>query len=232
MRFLTVNEQNFNPDLTPKQIRADVREIESHADLIFAQEIDPRDNDYEVFLDELGPKWAGTLGNTDCPFFYRKRVIEVIDIDRAIAPFEPVIKWTPKPRRFTGITFQLKTRPSFPPMAAVNGHMIAGGKNSANPRSADAIARARQWDIEFETLVKFIRNYRRQKLTTFVGMDWNHPRPPKPILNFKWLVGARLDRIGVTTVGGVEVEEKEDGVIDLISDHHAQWTRVHLSKAV
>ena len=90
-------------------------------------------------------------------------------------------------------------------------------------------ARARQWLVEFKELSGFVAGYKRRYFTTFVLGDFNHPRPPKPTTDFVWLVGARLDRIGVTTEGRTRVEETDDGVVELHSDHNGQWTKVALT---
>jgi hypothetical protein len=224
MKIGTANIKNY-PDMPKKKVQADGKEISSLTDIWGMQENNPTE-DLPAIMEVLGPEWETMHEGTNVPIYYRKDKLKVISTDKTSAPFEPVLALTPRPRWITGAVFELKERAGVPNFAIVNCHLIAGGMNG--PKLAP---RARQWGVEFTTLGEFITSFRKKGLTTFVLGDFNSPRPPKPVGNFTWLVGNRLDRIGVTNTGSVEVDETNDGVVDLNSDHNAQWTQVILSKA-
>jgi len=230
MRIGTANIRDF-PDMPAEKVAADGKEMGSLVHLWGGQEIAPMDNDFEVIMEALGPNWGSVHGDTATPIFYRNPVLNMLDAHKVQVPFDPVLPFTARPRIITGATFELDKWPAVPPFGVVNCHFIPGAYNAKNPGAPDVAARRRQWDIEFDHLKDFVTEYRERGLTVLVLGDFNHPRPPKPVANFTWLVGARLDRIGVTNAGGVNVDEVEDGVVELNSDHLGQWTRVRLTKA-
>jgi len=222
----TANIKNY-PDMPKKKVVADAKEVSAICDIWGMQENNPEEDDDAISV-ALGDEWMKVHGSTDIPIWYRKDKFRLVGARVHLMPFEPVLPLTPRPRNLVAATFKLRGR-DVPPFVIMNSHFIAGAYNGDNSK-ADTARRVSQWDIEWSHLRKFIEQYRRKGYTVFVEGDFNHPRPPKPTPNFAWLVGTRLDRIGVTTTGDVEVEEMSDGVIELNSDHNAQWTRVLLGK--
>lgn len=222
MRIATANIKNF-PDMPERLVVEDALAVADVAQLFGQQENNPAE-DLPAIIDALGPAWSAAHRATNVPIYWRKDTLVLLSTRKVAAPFEPVLPLTPRPRWIAGATFRLRDQPAVPPFAVVNVHLVAGGHNG--PRIP---ARARQWAVEFSTVRTFVREYRAKGLTTFVLGDWNDPRPPEPYPEFRWLVGNRLDRIGVTN-GPLDVDEVADGTLELNSDHNAQWTRVLLSK--
>jgi hypothetical protein len=223
MRLGCANIKNY-PDMPARKVAADGKKMSGLCDIWGMQENNPAEDD-DAIAKVLGENWDIVHPNTDIPVWYRKDLIKVVGTRVHLMPFDPVLALTPRPRNLTGTTFKLRGRESVPNWVVINSHFIAGGMNGARNQ-----ARSRQWKIEWTHLNRFVSEYKRKGLTVFVMGDFNHPRPPKPTTNFTWLVGKRLDRIGVTTTGTVEVDEIQDGVVKLNSDHSGQWTRVVLSK--
>jgi hypothetical protein len=224
MKLGTANIKNY-PDMPEKKVIADAREVSSYTDIWGMQENNPAEDD-EAIRPELGKDWGLVGGNTDLPIWYRKDVYRNLDFDVLNMGWAGrELALTPKPRLAVAGTFELLDRAGIDSFVVVNLHFIAGGYNG--PRTPP---RRSQWDHEWAKVCDFIKSYMKKGKTTFVVGDFNHPRPPKPVGRFQWLVGERLDRIGVTLTGPIDVDEKEDGVIMLNSDHNAQWTRVTLSK--
>lgn len=222
MRIGTANICNY-PDMPKAKVQADAREIAALTDTWGQQENNPAEDD-EAISKALGPSWMVVHGDTNVPIWYRTGRLELTGQRKVQADFTPPLPLTPRPRWITAATFGVIGRPGVERFALVNCHLIAGGYNG--PESE---ARARQWRVEFKALRNLVESYKARDLTVFVAGDFNHPRPPKPTTDFVWLVGARLDRIGVTTTGGTKARETDDGVVELHSDHHGQWTKVALS---
>lgn len=227
MRIATANLRNY-PDMSREKVAEDAQRMGWVSDLWGHQENNPAEDD-QVVLKALGKDWAGALVNTDIPMYFRRKTFKLQSARVHEMPFDPILPLTPRPRLLTGATFKLRGRSSVPSFVVVNCHLIAGAYNGDNS-AADTKRRQRQWDIEWRHLVRFVAEYRAKGNTVFVLGDFNHPRPPKPLPNFTWLVGERLDRIGVTTHGRVGVEEISDGTVPLNSDHDGQWTRVLLTR--
>jgi hypothetical protein len=224
MRLGCANIKNF-PDMTPAQVGDDGKTMGLLCDIWGHQENNPGEDD-PVVAKALGKDWAGVHMNTDLPVWFKKETYKVVGARVQGMPFDPRLPLTPVPRLMTGTTFRIIGRDGVPPFVIVNLHFIAGGMNGPEEKP-----RIRQWNIEMTYLKAFVADYKRKGFTVFVLGDFNHPRPPKPTTNFVWLVGNRLDRIGVTLTGSVAVDEISDGVVDLNSDHHGQWTRVLLSSS-
>jgi len=222
MKIGCANIKNF-PDMSEKKVVADAKQMAELTDIWGMQENNPEEDD-EPISKALGEDWDKVHGGTDIPIFFRKDVFRLVGARVHLMPFEPVLPLTPRPRNIVGATFKLRGR-DVPAFVIINSHFIAGAYNG--PKEAK---RKKQWDIEWAHHTQFIGQYRRKGYTVFVMGDFNHPRPPKPTPNFTWLVGERLDRIGVTNTGDVVVEEMDDGVVALNSDHNGQWTRVLLGK--
>jgi hypothetical protein len=227
MRLGTANIKNF-PDMVKAKVVADGKTMASLTDMWGQQENNP-DEDDPAIMQALGTEWAIAHGSTDVPVYYKHERFRVTGMRTIQMPFKPELPLTPRPRLLTGTTFALTEREGVPPWVVINCHLIAGAYNGDNA-PADTKRRKRQWDIEWGCVRSFVEDYKRKGLTVFLLGDFNHPRPPKPTANWQWLVGTRLDRIGVTTTGSVHAEEVDDGTTELNSDHHGQWTRVILSK--
>jgi len=222
----TANIKNF-PDMSRTKVQADGKKMSSICDLWGMQENNPVE-DLPAIMDVLGDDWKTVHPGTDIPFLYRDSVFNLVESTKIVAPFEPVLPLTPRPRWITGAVFELKNRPGVQPFGVVNVHLIAGGYNGDNSPS-DTARRIRQWDIEWLTAKSLLHTYREEGFTVFLLGDLNNPNPPKPIPNWRWLVGERLDKIGVSTNGSVLVEENQNGTVDLNSDHRGQWSNVWLS---
>lgn len=222
MRLGTANICNY-PDMPKAKVKADAREMAALTDVWGQQENNPAEDD-DAISDALGPEWMVVHADTNLPIWYRTARLELTGHRKVAADFDPVLPLTPRPRWVTAATFGVIGRPGVERFAVVNLHLIAGGYNG--PESE---ARARQWRVEFKKMQGLVNQYRARDLTVFVLGDFNNPRPPKPTGNFVWLVGSRLDRIGVTAEGHTRVEEQDDGVVELHSDHNGQWSKVLLS---
>lgn len=223
MKIGTANIKNY-PDMPAAKVKQDGSKMASLTDIWGMQENNPAEDD-DAIDSVLGNSWDVAHRSTNVPLWFRKDQYQVLGTRICRAPMEKDLKLVPKPRLFTGTTLKLRLREGVPSFVVVNVHFIAGGYNGPeNPE------RRQQWNVEWKYVCDFIADYKRKGKTVFVLGDFNHPRPPKPARNFTWLVGSRLDRIGVTTTGQVEVEELSDGVVALNSDHNGQWTRVVLSK--
>ena len=227
MRIGTANIKNY-PDMPRDKVVADARKMAHLCDLWGQQENNPEEDD-EAIDKALGDDWMKTHGGTDLPIWYKRSIFRLVGARVHLMPFSPVLPLTPRPRNLVAATFRIRGRSDLPNWVVINSHFIAGAYNGDLP-AADTKRRKRQWNIEWEHHTRFINDYRRKGFTVFAMGDYNHPRPPKPVPDFTWLVGARLDRIGVTLTGDVVVEEMEDGVVELNSDHNGQWTRVLLGK--
>lgn len=228
MRLGTANIKNY-PDMPPKKVAADAKTMSLLTDIWGQQENDPGE-DNPVIMRTLGDTWAVAHPGTNVPVYFKKELYQVAGARVQLMPFTPRLPLTPVPRLMTGTTFVIRARPNIAPFVVINVHFIAGAYNGENTPN-DTRRRRRQWDLEWTYLQRFVGDYRRKGLTVFVEGDFNHPRPPKPTANWQWLVGERLDRIGVARSLGTEVEELDDGSVELNSDHRGQWTRVILSNA-
>jgi hypothetical protein len=222
MRLGSANIQNF-PDMSPADVVADGKTMAGLTDIWTMQE-NEHGEDSVAIMRALGSAWGIAHEDTALPIFYRTSVMELIGTRRVISSFEPELPLTSRPRIITAAGFKIRRRPELKAFVVVNGHLIPGAYNGSQEDR-----RRTQWNIEFQDLRSFVADYKRKGRTVFVNADFNHPRPPKPVANFTWLVGEMLDRIGVTTTGGVAVDEIADGVVELHSDHQGQWTRVVLS---
>jgi hypothetical protein len=224
MRIGSANIQNF-PDMPHADVVEDGRTMAAFTDIWAMQENEPGEDSVAIQR-VLGSAWNVAHEDTALPIFYRPSVVELIGMRRTVSSFEPELPLTSRPRIITAAGFKLRRQPELKAFVIVNCHLIPGAYNGAQEDR-----RRRQWQIEFDDLRNLVSDYKRKGRTVFVNGDFNHPRPPKPVRNFTWLVGEKLDRIGVSTTGAVDVDEMADGTIDLNSDHQGQWTRVVLTNA-
>lgn len=227
MRLGTANIRNF-PDMAEHLVREDGAKMGGVCQIWGGQEISPQDNDKRMIMQGLGHSWGVTHPRTHTPIFHKKGYVDVLDTRQTRIPLKPEnLPAVATPRIFTGTVYRLHARPQIE-FAVINCHFIAGGKNGQPGQDPNGFREA-QWEREFHHLQLFVHDFLDDDITTFVLGDFNHPRPPKPIPNFRWLVGPRLDRIGVSSRGDTDVFEFEDGIVDLNSDHDGQWTRVRLA---
>jgi len=218
MRLGTANIKNY-PDMPKNKVVLDGKTMSRLTDLWCHQENDP-DEDYPAIMKGLDDDWAGVHGDTNVPIYYKQSVFNLIGKRKVIVPLEPDLPLVAKPRVISAAGFKLDKRPDLPPFIVMNCHFIAGGYNGPTE-----VKRASQWNVEFQHLQNFVRDYKHKGRSVFVLGDFNHPRPPKPVRNFQWLVGEHLDKIGVSTTGPMEVSELNDGAVELNSDHWGQWSR-------
>jgi len=222
----TANIKNY-PDMAPAKVVEDALEMSRRCDVWGMQESDP-DEDGPAILKALlkqqpNGMWAAAHLDTNVPIFYKQSVFTLTGRRKIIVPLEPDLPLVAKPRTITSVSLKLLARPGKDPFVVTNRHYIAGGYNGPEQKP-----RARQWNIEFAADQQFVRGFKLKGRTVFGLGDWNRARPPKPTQNWQWLVGAHLDKVGVSTTGPVEVLEIEDGSIELNSDHWGQWTRCFL----
>jgi hypothetical protein len=229
----TANIQNFNPDLTPEQVKADGVSMGEACGFWGGSEIDPQDDDFFQIMAGLGrEKWLGHLAGTPLPYFMKKRNFIVLETAIRHYPVVKHLQFVPHDRIHTGLIVKLKMRPRLPAFAVINNHFTSGAYNAGRPFPLNLDDRKAQWDLEMLHLKKFIHDFQRLGLTTFVMGDFNHPRVPKPIVNFEWLAGPRLDRIGVTTTGSVKVTKRGEAAVKLkYGDHTGYVVDVRLDRA-
>jgi len=186
----------------------------------------PGKRDIDAVLEALGDQWTAVGEKTDVPIVYKKAKMECLGLEVIDMGWSGrVLPLTPRPRIFVRAEFKLRAREGVPSFVWFNAHLVAGGMNG--PTLPD---RTTQWLHEWAQLKSAMHQSRKQHYTTLLTADLNHPRPPKPLRNWTWLVGERLDRIGVSAHGTVEVEERDDGTHRLHSDHNAQWTDVWFTR--
>lgn len=223
MKLGTANIRNY-PDMPMKDVVADAKKMAAVCDIWGHQENDPNEDD-EAISKALGADWDLIGGNTNIPIWFNKTKYRCVGARVQLMPLKPDLPLVAKPRDILAGTFMVRGRSGLPAFTVINCHFIAGGYNG--PQEAK---RKRQWDIEWQHLCELTMAYKRKGTTTFVIGDFNHPRPPKPVPNFMWLVGEHLDRIGVSRSFAMDVDEIDDGTVDLKSDHNGQWTRVILNR--
>ena len=227
---MRIGTANIKYNLPLPKIAQDGAAMGRHCDIWGGQEIEAAGQAYETIMNALGDKWQGVHGNTRLPIFLRADKLDVVDTLRRNYPLSRPIKYTPHDRIHTAVIVKSKTRTTLPPFALINNHLIAGAYNAATPTAPDVPARRRQYDLEWANLNRFISELRGKGLTTFIVGDFNRPTVPKPQIDFKWLAGSRLDRVGVTTGGNIRVEQRDTMPVILNSDHTGQIARVRLMK--
>jgi hypothetical protein len=222
MKLATANICNY-PDMPKADVIADGKEMCEKTQVWGMQENNPAE-DFPAIINNVPDKWNAKHGNeTNLPIFWDGSLYGVHASDRVKAPFDPVLPKCARPRWQTAVKMYKKERADLPDFIVMNVHFIAGGYNG--DKEPD---RKRQWDIEWDVLVEWFKVYKKQGFTVFLLGDLNHPNPPKPVDDFKWICGDGIDRIGVTTVGSVRWTKEDQGVIELNSDHAGRWVRVSL----
>lgn len=222
MKLGTANICN-KPDMAPAKVRADARKMGAFTTIWGGQEIDPLDDDFEQVMEGLGSKWRGTWSNKTTPIFFSNKHWNMIDrVEHKLIIPNPFGR---KDRSHVGIILRRRDRPKLPPFAVVNSHFIANAWNNPDPQHADLKDLREIYHLELTALNLLLRSIRRKGLTTFFLGDYNNPNPQLPVgnaRNARWLVGSRLDRIGMTTTGSIDLQVKGRSILNLNSDHNAQ----------
>ena len=227
MIIATANIRNY-PDMPRAKVVADAKEVAARADLWGQQENNPVEDD-EAISKALGDKWAKVGGGINLPIWFRRDKLECVSYRVAIADFDPVLPLTPRPRTISVGRFALKGRRGLEPLTLINNHRIAGGLNgptepprarqwhieeararevyAAERRKKSGALKVKELDSgrmelnsDHDALwVEVSLSAATGNRTVFYLGDFNNPEPPKPAKAFRWLVGERLDRIGVST---------------------------------
>lgn len=218
MRIGTANIQNFNPDLTPRQVRKDARTIAGKVTIAGLQEIQPDEDETPVRIGleaGNGHGWSDVgLGEFECPIVFREDLWALAGITHV--PFHrPKL---PRPEtRHAGVVsaaFRSRSRPNLPAFAVVNTHLVAGGMNE--PHNAEI---ADQWRHEWKVYTDVIRWHHERRRTVFALGDLNTPKPPDQLIRWYTPQG-HPDHIGVLEhEDSVRLVDATTDAFPLESDH-------------
>lgn len=204
IRVCTANIQNF-PDMTHRQVRADVAETRDHCDLILWQEIaEPADR--RAVRRTLGTGWKTTGHANEVPISYRTRTAgkvagttsETVRVSRAI-PRCSDGRPSYSPARWITI-LRLRIAGSPREVDVVNLHLAQTGRKGC--RRDERLA---AWQQAWRRINNHVDELREHGHVVIVGGDWNRRRPD--IRNMRprqiWVTEAPngLDHVAISGTG-------------------------------
>jgi hypothetical protein len=231
----TANIQNFNPDLTRVQVRADVAKVGKISQLILFQEIgEPTDvTDLETTLEKLDKSWFATKsGGTGARSnviawkqsfpLVAKGGVHVVKIGNGI------------PNAYTPdqyLTIKEFSFPGFPTIEVHCLHYIQGAfSKPGQPGDADG-TRIRTWNANYAAHKRLVLEAQRKGHVVIYGGDWNRPLKDIPKMHplQQWIVEGPNGIDGVACIVPATITLAKAGTTkatSLNSDHNAKTRTV------
>jgi hypothetical protein len=219
VRLGLANGQNTAPNLTPEQLRSDVREMGRLCDVIGWSEFG-ENADHRILRDELA-HWQH-VGTTECPVSVRRGAFRILDAETVWVLERGRAGVNPRRPAQVAVIESVK-RPRLEPFAVVATHWTNGAFSNPGQRAEEW--RDDAWLDCWEGTRDVVRELLDDGIPTLLVGDLNARRVPRFVRRQEWLPGssgidkgAAFEPLGSSTRFGrvehvkrVELHSKHDG---------------------
>lgn len=227
MRLGLYPGQNTAPNITPEQLRADVREMARICDVMGGTEYG-ENVDHRVLRDEL-PHWQH-VGTAECPISVRRNVLRIVDADTKWVLERGRAGVNPRRPAQVAIVEHVK-RHRLPPFAIVATHWTNGAFSNPGQRAEEW--RDDAWLDCWEGTRDVVRDLLDERLSVLLVGDLNARRVPRFHRRQEWLPGSGgIDKgAALEAVEGVRFRARGDvRRVELHSKHDGRVWRVQLRR--
>jgi exonuclease III len=230
MRLASCNILGLDDGLTPTKVRNVAKIASRNAEVIGFQELKMHAEMEEV-LAGLGPSWTVECGQTSTAIGLDTRYWEVLET--GFSTLSPsMAKVTPQ-RYVAWVIAQSKKRPTLPPVAFTNGHLINKAWNDREKDPEIERIRRQYWNTGWEVWKAQVEELRNERnLTTFITGDFNRREVKRFHHRQEWLDAAGIDKIayvpGPERNNAPKFEVLERWTVNTPSDHHVNAVRGRL----
>lgn len=213
MRIAIAPGKNF-PDMPPRFVRADAKEMREHAGIIGLTETQPGEDTPHV-IKGLGEGWTVTSPNVSCPIAVKTTNWEVVSASANDYRVEHLYREDPH-RATPLVIVKSRRKPALHPVAVISMHLIVGAYN----KGPGPVQRRMHWQQQYDQGRNIARRLNEKGYTVFFMGDFNYRplRTMDTMPGFRWLIVDGVSGIGVVE-GNVKVRLTGSHTVNLHSDH-------------